>query len=351
MLVTKKVIVKWNNTNRERYESLGYGSYNRGEPLEIEVLDLSPYSRIRVELVCDYCNNPYSAPFNSVYKNIVCNGKDCCPKCTGKKTSDITLNKRVGKYYSRLEDICNENNYILLTQKKDVRTIKDKVKYICPKHGEIIQPLENLIIGCRCNLCGNDKIAESNKYTSDKVEQLINSFNGNILLNKEDYKGVFHNNLKVKCSCGRSFLTSYANYENGKQNRCSTCAKSESYGEFKIRKYLEHLGLEYEIEKRFSDCKYKRTLPFDFYIPSYNLVIEFDGAFHFYTKEDFDSGKIKYNMFISSQETQRNDKIKNEYCKRKGIHILRIPFLDSKNIEKLIDDKLKEITHIDKDIV
>lgn len=35
MLITKYVKVKWNNTNKDRYLSLGYKPYIRGEEIEI----------------------------------------------------------------------------------------------------------------------------------------------------------------------------------------------------------------------------------------------------------------------------------------------------------------------------
>lgn len=82
-------------------------------------------------------------------------------------------------------------------------------------------------------------------------------------------------------------------------------------------------------EKRFDDCRDVKPLPFDFYIPENNLIIEFDGRQHF--------EKI-YNR--DYETTKRHDTIKNQYCKDNNIGILRIPYWDEDNIENIITTKL-----------
>ena len=64
-------------------------------------------------------------------------------------------------------------------------------------------------------------------------------------------------------------------------------------------------------------------LPFDFYIPKYNLIIEYDGFHHFYPVNG-GGGEEKFKL------TQENDAIKNKYCKENDITLLRIPYTDSK---------------------
>ena len=116
---------------------------------------------------------------------------------------------------------------------------------------------------------------------------------------------------------------------------CPVC--DESKGEKAIRTYLEKNNIEFIQEYRFDDCKYKYTLPFDFYIPKYNLCIEFDGIQHFEARDYF--GKEIF------EETRNRDKIKNKFCERNGISLLRIPYWELDNISKILDkkfDKLKD---------
>ena len=72
----------------------------------------------------------------------------------------------------------------------------------------------------------------------------------------------------------------------------------------------------------------------DFFLPNYNLVIEFDGIQHFEPIEFF-GGQEGF------EKRQQKDREKNEYCKNNNIDILRIPYWDFNNIEKIIKNKLK----------
>jgi len=77
-------------------------------------------------------------------------------------------------------------------------------------------------------------------------------------------------------------------------------------------------------EKTFEDCKntiegrYCRPLRFDFYIPELNTIVEYDGEQHFRPSTKFGLEKF--------ETLQQNDKIKNEYCLKKGIKLIRIHY-------------------------
>lgn len=61
---------------------------------------------------------------------------------------------------------------------------------------------------------------------------------------------------------------------------------------------------------------------FDFYIPEYNLIIEYDGEQHFKSLKFF-GGERRY---IKQKEY---DTVKNKYCKNKDINIIRISYKDN----------------------
>jgi len=108
-----------------------------------------------------------------------------------------------------------------------------------------------------------------------------------------------------------------------------------SEGERKIANYLNKNKIDYVYQKRYDDCKNKSTLPFDFYLPDYNTIIEFDGYQHYY----------EVKMFGKLSRIQKHDKIKNNYCKENNINLLRIPYweLENETIEKTIDVELNKI--------
>jgi very-short-patch-repair endonuclease len=110
-----------------------------------------------------------------------------------------------------------------------------------------------------------------------------------------------------------------------------------SAGEKRIYNYLQRKNIEFIWQKRFKDCKDKNTLPFDFYLPKYNLIVEFDGEQHY--KITFRFGKE------GLEKTQKHDLIKNKYCADNNINIIRLTHDDLSNnmIEWMLDDELSKI--------
>ncbi len=88
-----------------------------------------------------------------------------------------------------------------------------------------------------------------------------------------------------------------------------------------IENFLMENNILHIREKRFSDfIKY----PFDIYIPSANLVIEYDGLQHY---------KDNKNYFYDLENIQIRDKLKDRYCTENNIKIERIKY-DVKNLEE-----------------
>jgi hypothetical protein len=95
----------------------------------------------------------------------------------------------------------------------------------------------------------------------------------------------------------------------------------------------------YDVLETEKSAKYSKPLPFDFYLPDYNMIIEFDGEQH-YKQSHFTHSNLSY--------TQAHDIIKNDYCKNKNIKLIRIPYWELNNIETILNNEFI-ISH--KDIV
>ncbi len=113
------------------------------------------------------------------------------------------------------------------------------------------------------------------------------------------------------------------------------CKKKRSKGEQIVKDYLDKKGILYEEEYTFSDCVYKRQLRFDFYLIELDACIEFDG------KQHFEAVSI-YGGDEALKSTQVRDKIKTDYCKKKGIPLLRIMY-NEKNVNAVLDDFIQTI--------
>lgn len=220
-----------------------------------------------------------------------------------------------------------------MTDPKEYTSVYMKIQYRCPHHGIRESTVDNFIHGHICLECSYDKRGIGCRNSKEYVENFISSINGNTLLNKDEYIGSNVHNLKILCgTCGENiFETSFSDYYNKGHVKCRKCSKAYSSGELKIKKYLDSAGINYVHEKRFSDCVDQKVLPFDFYLPDYNTVIEFDGQHH------FSPDVWGEEHYIT---TQIHDDIKNKYCKDHGINIIRIPYYDGHHIEGILENVL-----------
>jgi uncharacterized C2H2 Zn-finger protein len=119
---------------------------------------------------------------------------------------------------------------------------------------------------------------------------------------------------------------------------CPFCNISK--GEKMLNELLTDCGLQFERQYKFTDCRGKRRpLPFDFAVirsGKIAVLIEWDGRQHFQPVK-------KFNGREGLLERKRNDRIKDEYCAKKGIPLLRIPYwLKSDQVESMIDAVLNK---------
>ena len=112
-----------------------------------------------------------------------------------------------------------------------------------------------------------------------------------------------------------------------------------SIGENIIYTYLEDHNINFDSQKRFDDCKYKQFLPFDFYLPDYNVCIEYQGEQH-YKPVDFSytpTEESKQKAIKKFEDGQKRDRVKKDYCKEKGIYLLEISYKDKKRLSEILD--------------
>lgn len=131
-----------------------------------------------------------------------------------------------------------------------------------------------------------------------------------------------------RCDCGNECDVTASNLIRGHSRSCG-CNHQSKWAAL-IEEQLRTLNVEYEPEKRFQDCRNlsgSDMLPFDFYIPSMNKIIEYDGEHHFMPVKGW-GGEEKF------KKTKENDEIKNRYCERNNIELLRIPY--TKTAEEII---------------
>jgi uncharacterized Zn finger protein (UPF0148 family) len=110
--------------------------------------------------------------------------------------------------------------------------------------------------------------------------------------------------LEVKCKNGHTFKRAFSSFKNG-TTKCPICFPSTSSAEIEIKEFLNSLNIEYV----HSDWSIITPQELDFYIPSHNLAIEFNGI---YWHSELQGKGKDYHL----EKTQK--------CSEKGIKLLHI---------------------------
>jgi hypothetical protein len=242
-----------------------------------------------------------------------------CPKCAG--NIKRTLSEFKEKVYSLVK---NEylviGDYISTHHKITMRHAK------CNSDWNVTP--NSFLRGARCLKCSDiEKGIKSRKTHDVFVKEIEDLFEGEYILKEgstyvtcKRYVTIIHN------VCGNEYKVLPTNIL--KRRGCPHCSNMmNSKGVQAIKEYLDNNGLDYEEEFKFDDCRNKYPLRFDIFLQSKNLVIEFDGQFHFHNK-------LNNESLLGTQE---NDKIKNQYCINKNINLIRIPYWEKDSIRTIMD--------------
>ena len=208
-------------------------------------------------------------------------------------------------------------------------SIKNKVEIFCKIHGLFLQTPNAHLRGYGCGKCGINKMSNSLKKPLLEFLNECHYIHNNFY----DYSKVNYNKLTDKiiiiCKSHGEFKQRAFSHQQG--NGCIKCNKSR--GEKKVEEFLIKNKIYYEFNKHFDSCRNKNTLPFDFYIPSMNLCIEYDGIQHYESIEYFGGDeKLKYQNKL--------DLIKDNWCFENNINILRISYKDFNKIENILSNLL-----------
>lgn len=126
--------------------------------------------------------------------------------------------------------------------------------------------------------------------------------------------------------CGKEYEIYASNLTQGSTTSCG-CVK-ESHGENKIREILQSNNIKFETQKSFNNFYYLDTKGkprYDFYLPDYNILIEYDGQQHFMPAYNWETVE-DFNKRVE------RDKIKNQYAIKNNYTLIRIPYTHYNNL-------------------
>lgn len=212
---------------------------------------------------------------------------------------------------------------------------KEKAFWVCPKCSSTyecrIQRRTSGINGCP--YCDGKRINETNSLISlqpDLCEEW--DYDKNEITPDSVPVGTLRK-VWWKCKkCARSWETRINDRTKG--SGCPTC--NESKGEKLVEEVLTNLGLQFECQKVFEDCKDISYLKFDFFIHiNDGMLIEFNGEGHYQAIAAW-GGEEKL------EKQRRRDAIKVEYCKMKSLPLLIIPYWEKENTKSLVMEFISE---------
>ncbi len=175
--------------------------------------------------------------------------------------------------------------------------------------------------GQGCKMCQSERIGDVLRKDENQYIKELSTINPNIIL-CDKYCGA-NKPTRHKCLIhDYEWLPIPTNILRG--HGCPKC--NESKGELQITRWLQQHEIMNTPQKRFLDCSDIRPLPFDFYIPSLNICIEYQGEQH-YRPVNFGgiSDEEAYNNFLI---TQRHDETKRDYCLQNDIKLICIPYFE-----------------------
>lgn len=265
-----------------------------------------------------------------------------CPYCAGKKVHlkdsfgqwliDTYGNDAIEKYWSpkntlnpfKISKGSSSTQVWILCQEKD---------YHNDNGGYPISP-DNFYKGVRCGYCSNRKVHPKDSFGALYPSKAKYWSSNN---DKSPFEVAPKSNDEYKfiCQdCGEEFDRSLGHLNSSNRGvYCADCNTSQL--EQETSKILQKYNVKFFPQKSYEELLGLggKKLSYDFYLPSYNLLIECQGIQHkkwmkgWITKKDF-------------EKQLEHDKRKREYAKQHNIKLLEIWYYDIDNIENILVKKL-----------
>ena len=358
MLISTTVKLKWVGRTKNYYIDLGYKFTKIGDEFEVNINHLTKGSNVYVKYQCDNCHNIITDKYCNYNRYVREGGKTYCNNCANKLFGKEKIRKAMLKKSISFGQWALDNNlfnHIDLEKNKeeniDVFSIgcgsHIKIWFKCLNtdyHGSYKKYVNSFVKGTRCPFCSNQKIHPKDSLAQSMINDYgLKFFNKIWNWEKNNELGInpwkiapSSEVVKVWWNClNNKNHEPYLRTPHQSKQRNYKCPNCTIYtGEVEVENILLKHNIEYKTQYKFNDCKCSRCLPFDFYLPDYNILIEYDGEQHF--KPIRFKGVNKDESLDKFIITKIHDTIKTIYAKNNNIKLIRIPYYEFDNIEKIL---------------
>ena len=285
---------------------------------EYEVLGEYINSRTHIK-IRHICGHEYDVTPDNILR-----GKGC-PKCRNTRNTD-QFKKDIFERFGGEYEVLSEYEHI----NKEVKFLHK----MCGTefHREPLVMVKTNIIHCPVCKINRRKTHEEFLEEVYGVYGEEYSVTGEYTTNKSEIE-IKHN------KCGTIYVANRAEKFLRMEQKCPICYPRVSKYSVTVENYLEQRGIKFIKEYRFEDCVYENTLPFDFFLPDYNICIEVDGEHHFKPVKYW-GGEEAFKL------TKIRDNIKNTYCQDNKIGLIRLPYYKHKDFKNILDKNIHANTEV-----
>lgn len=363
-LISKTVMVTLCSNNIKYYESLGYKmprkrtknrtwTVPRGTKIEILVEDLQKGSNSEIRIQCDNCNKKLKIKWKT-YNKYLHSGKYYCVNCANElfsKKEYIKTRLKNGKSFyewcieHNKQDILDRWDYDLnkCSPKEINYGTKKKYYFKCPRN--IHKSESHIIKSFTSGQEGTMNCKQCNSFAQWGIDNIGKDFldkywdyEKNKDIDPYSFDRGSKKQIWVKCQENRnhgSYKTTGKVFVKG--CRCQICKSSK--GEQRIQKYLINNKLSYIAQKEFKGLVGLggNNLSYDFYLPQYKLLVEYQGEFH--------DGTAHQQSKKDFEKQQKHDRRKKEYAKANNIKLLEIWYNCFDDIEFILDEVLSQLSN------
>lgn len=189
----------------------------------------------------------------------------------------------------------------------------------------------SLLVGCGCPYCARERAGALYRMPQDEFQRRVAEMHGA----EYEVLGQYVNRttpiLMRHTVCGFEWNTRPSNFLRGYQ--CPKCSRTGmSKIEQTVHDWLTEKGIPFKREVRFKECRMTGTLPFDFVVetPEGLVAIELDGPMHY---------EERYGTLL---RIMMADRVKDDFCRSRGIVLLRVPYWEFPKAKQLIGKVLNQ---------
>lgn len=312
------------------YEDFMIKINNKFPEEEFEVIQWGKNSSENSIIKCLNCNREITVNTGELFRK---RRTKICSKCNYIR-KDTLKNREIIK--EKIGDKGYNIEFYMAQQSKNGNK-GDKVRFTCSKCERVNEFFVGNLLknnsSIECQYCSGQKNKKDHiAYKFELNEKYPNAFT---LLS--DYEDI-DKEIKIRCNtCG--FIRKVKPTNLLRNGFCPKCGKNKSTGEAKICAWLDENNIRYEQQKYFKDWNIGLHY-FDFYLPEYNLVIEYQGIQHYEFNPYFHKTIENFSYCKNKDNIKKNAAIEN------GLNYLSIKYTLYHKIEKILDNILKGSTTI-----